>query len=107
MVGRESYETAPEQLVLIGVVLILDVIGLVSINRIKASGAPPPSWSWPVKRNAFWALVTLLIGVAVTTDMHFPIGRYHHGIKAYVTPTPWPSRLSSHDTVCLLHVDLC
>ena len=71
----------------VGVVVALDVVGLVLLNRHKLA-SPPVCRPWPQRRNAYWLLMAALISFACWLDKRYPIGTYMMAIKSYVFAFP-------------------
>ena len=75
--------THPIQLYAISIACAANVIGLAVINRHKRRKQVGRAWSWELRRDAFWALMAVLLAIEVWLDSRYPISTHMLPIKAY------------------------
>ena len=96
-VSGMTASTHPVQFAAMGIVLAIDLLGLVWINRIKQAQAANssnntnerPYYSWEARRNACWAYMGTTASIATALDVFYPIsGGYMGAVKAYLFAFP-------------------
>ena len=75
--------THPIQLYAISIACAANLIGLAVINRHKRRKQVGRAWSWELRRDAFWALMAVLLAIEVWLDSRYPISTHMLPIKAY------------------------
>ncbi|KAL7548929.1 hypothetical protein ACHAWF_012186 [Thalassiosira exigua] len=80
--------THPVQLWAMAAMAAADVVGLIVLNRHKRSN-PAPTFTWEARRNAFWALIAVSVGISCYLDVHYDIdAKVIMSIKAYLFAFP-------------------
>ncbi|CAE8641670.1 unnamed protein product [Polarella glacialis] len=70
------------------VAMLVNVLGLLWLNSVKASGFVP-QWSWAQKRTLYWAYLLCTIAFSCWLDRHWDIHELFMPIKAYALVFPF------------------
>ena len=76
-------EDHPVQLAAVCAAAVVDVFGLIALNRYKRDQSQPCRWCWSQKRLAYWSLMAALTFVALWLDFNYPISAFLMPVKAY------------------------